>query len=121
LTRRPNEIQLRRTVPSALLAVALLSGADPGSRFDESLQVAGIQSMQVAGIQSMQVAGIRQPLAQRPAPESNRNLQSFLSNATHLTFHPWSSGSTLSIAPEPTLHGRARVSWGGSMRLAIRF
>jgi hypothetical protein len=113
LTRRPNEIQLRRTVPSALLAVALLSGAYSGPRFDESLQLAGIQSMQVAGI--------RQPLAQRPAPESNRNLQSFLSNATHLTFHPWSSGSTLSIAPEPTLHGRARVGWGGSIRLAIRF
>jgi hypothetical protein len=113
MTRRPSEIQLWRTVPSALLAVVLLSGTDPGYRFDESLKVAGIQSMQVAGI--------RQPLAQRPAPESNRNLQSFLSNATHLTFHPWSSGSTLSIAPEPTLHGRARVSWGGSMRLAIRF
>jgi hypothetical protein len=113
MTRKPNRIQSRCTVPSALLAVALLSGAGPGPSFD--------QSQQVPGNQFLQVARIHQELAQHPAPESDRNLRSLLSNATRMTFHPWSSGSTLSIAPEPTLHGRARVAWGGSIHLAIRF
>jgi len=113
MTRWSNEIQSRHTVHSALLAVALLFGASPDPRFDQSLQVPGNQSMELPGI--------RQALVQRPTLQSDRNLRSFLSNATHITFHPWSSGSTLSIAPEPTLHGRARVGWGGSIRLAIRF
>ena len=113
MTRRPIEIQSRRAVLSALLAVALLSGTTPDPRFDQSLQITGIQSMQAGGI--------RQAAAQRPAAESDRNLPSLLSNATRIRLHPWSSSSTLSIVPEPTLHGKARVSWGGSIRLAIRY
>jgi hypothetical protein len=112
MTYEPNEIQSRRTVLSALVAVALLSGTGLDPRFD--------QSPQITGIQSMQLGGMRQAVAQRPA-ESDRNLRSFLSNATRITLHPRLSSSTISIVPEPTLHGKARVSWGGSIRLAIRY
>jgi hypothetical protein len=113
MTHRPSEIQSRCTVLSALLAVALLSGTGLDPRFDQSLQITGIQSLQVGGI--------RQAVAQRPAPESDRDLRSFFSNATRITLHPWLSSSTISIVPEPTLHGKAQVRWGGTIRLAIRY
>ena len=113
MTHKPNEIQSRRTVLSALLALALLSGTGLDPRFD--------LSPQITGIQSTQVGGIRQAVAQHPAPESDRNLRSYLSNATRITLHPGLSNSSISIVPEPTLRGKARVSWGGSIRLAIRY
>ena len=111
MTRKPNENQSRRAVPSALLAVALLTG--PGvDHLDQSLQMATIRSVQVGEIRQ----GV-----QAPAPESVQRLQSFFSKATRIQLQPWSSSSTLSIVPEPTLRGKAQVIWGGSIRLAIRY
>jgi len=113
MTRRANENRSRHAIPSALLAVALLSGTGLDPRFDQPLRSTETPSMTIDGI--------RQVVTQHLAPESDRNLRSLLSNATRIQLHPWSSGSTLYIHPEPTLHGKARVVWGGSVRLALRF